>query len=133
MPTSIYGPMGVLVLDVPNFSVINSTRGFECGHADCRDGIPNRSESDIHGLMGLFPGKNLVRGIDGYGNIVKSEQFVEEMERNGQIRDLDYFMLENVLRQMSGWEDKWYPPITVSVNISRNTLFSPPVLMAQAA
>lgn len=133
MPTSIYGPMGVLVLDVPNFSVINSTRGFEYGHADCRDDIPNRSESDIHGLTGFFPGKNLVRGIDGYRNIVKPEQFVGEMERNGQIWDLDYFMLENVLWQMSSWKDKGYPPITVPVNISHNTLFSLPVLMAQAA
>lgn len=235
------GSMGVLVLDVPNFSVINSTRGFEYGHemllfivktlesffgrerlfriwdtefavlfpdtikepflARCerlRNRLQRRYPQQIRigytWTDGIFSGKNLVReaqnimqcesradpgkygmeelvpavsnnkdqrsvkkyipyfqpkidmrdgsligaealvrGIDGYGNIVKPEQFVEEMERNGQIRDLDYFMLESVLRQMSGWKDKGYPPITVSVNISRNTLFSPTVLASVLA
>ena len=70
----------------------------------------------------------LARGIDREGNIVPPAQFIEALEKDGSIRDLDLFMLDSVLRQLSEWQEKGLPVITVSINISRVTLFNPTIL-----
>ena len=76
----------------------------------------------------LVGAEALVRGIDKKGNIIKPGRFIEILEENGKIRELDFFMLESVLKQLSQWHKKEYDKITVSVNISRRTLFNPTVL-----
>lgn len=75
----------------------------------------------------------LVRGIDKDGNIISPGQFIETLEKDGSIRDLDLFMLDQVLRQLSDWQAKGLPLIKVSVNMSRITLFHPTVLASVLA
>lgn len=67
----------------------------------------------------------LVRGIDSMGNIIPPGQFIETLEKNGTIRELDLYMLESVLKHLSQWKAQGLPPVRVSVNISRFTLFNP--------
>ena len=67
----------------------------------------------------------LVRGIDSMGNIIPPGQFIETLEKNGSIRELDLYMLESVLKQLSQWKSQGLPAVRVSVNISRFTLFNP--------
>lgn len=75
----------------------------------------------------------LVRGVDAEGNIIAPGQFIEELENSGKIRDLDLFMLESVLHQMSEWKKKGLEPVRVSVNMSRVTLFNPTILASVLA
>ena len=70
----------------------------------------------------------LARGIDRDGRIIPPAQFIETMEKDGSIRQLDLSMLEKVLEQLSKWKKSGLPPVTVSVNISRFTLFNPTTL-----
>ena len=75
----------------------------------------------------------LARGIDSKGNIITPAQFIESLENDGSIRDLDLFMLDSVLRQLSEWQMKGLPLIKVSINISRVTLFNPTILASVLA
>ncbi len=76
----------------------------------------------------LIGAEALVRGIDEKGELISPSQFIESMEKDGGIRELDFFMLESVLRQLSRWKSEGLDPVNVSVNISRYTLFNPTVL-----
>lgn len=75
----------------------------------------------------------LARGIDNEGNIITPAQFIEPLENDGSIRDLDLFMLDSVLRQLSEWQMKGMPLVKVSINISRITLFNPTILASVLA
>lgn len=75
----------------------------------------------------------LVRGIDEKGDIISPSQFIEDLEKDGGIRDLDFFMLESVLRQLSHWKKEGQTSVKISVNISRHTLFNPTVLASVLA
>ena len=66
----------------------------------------------------LVGAEALARGIDGDGNILSPDQFVERMEQDGSIRDLDLFMLESVLKQLSQWKEQGRLLTTISLNIS---------------
>ena len=55
------------------------------------------------------------------------------MEKDGTIRELDLFMLESVLKQLSVWRRMGLPPVTVSVNMSRHTLFNSTVFASVLA
>ena len=70
----------------------------------------------------------LVRGIDKAGHIILPAQFIESLEKNGSIRELDLMMLEKVMEQLSEWKARGLPDVKVSVNISRFTLFNPTTL-----
>lgn len=70
----------------------------------------------------------LARGIDKNGSVIPPIKFIEEFEKNGQIRDFDLFMMECVLKQLKDWSEKGLRLIKVSVNISRITLFNPTTL-----
>jgi EAL domain-containing protein (putative c-di-GMP-specific phosphodiesterase class I)/GGDEF domain-containing protein/PAS domain-containing protein len=76
----------------------------------------------------LIGAEALVRGIDKKGNILFPDQFIEKFEKDGSIRELDLFMIESVLRQLSQWKDRGIPDLKISVNISRITLFQPTAL-----
>lgn len=81
----------------------------------------------------LVGAEALARGIDGDGNILSPDQFVERMEQDGSIRDLDLFMLESVLKQLSQWKEQGRLLTTISLNISRVTLFNPASLASVLA
>ena len=73
----------------------------------------------------LFGAEALIRGIDDDGKIIPPVKFIESMENNGTIRDLDFFVLDKTLSQMEDWYEKGFDPISISVNISRRTLLDP--------
>ena len=75
----------------------------------------------------------LARKINHKGEIIPPSQFIETLEENGGIRDLDFFMLESVLRQLSRWKDGEMSAVSISVNISRYTLLNPTVLASVLA
>lgn len=70
----------------------------------------------------------LVREIEEDGTLIPPATFIEALENNGRIRELDLYMLEQVLWQLSEWKSQGMPPIRVSVNISRHTLLDPNAL-----
>ena len=75
----------------------------------------------------------LARRIGDDGSIISPARFIGAMEENGTIRDLDLFMLDMVLRQLSRWQQEGYDPLKVSVNMSRVTLFNPAALASVLA
>lgn len=76
----------------------------------------------------LYGAEALVRGLDEEGNLIPPGQFIEFLEQNGGIRELDLFVLEQVLTSMEHWRTQGLGIIPVSVNFSRVTLFTPSVL-----
>lgn len=75
----------------------------------------------------------LARAVDREGNILPPSQFIERLEDDGSIRDLDLFMLDSVLQQLAKWQSEGRPLVRVSINISRVTLFSPTILASVLA
>lgn len=67
----------------------------------------------------------LVRGVDDDGAIVPPGKFIDPMEKDGTIRDLDLFVLDRTFAYLEKWYNKGYDLIEVSVNISRITLLDP--------
>ena len=71
----------------------------------------------------LIGAEALVRGLDQDGDLVLPGRFIEEMEKDGAIRDLDFGVLEQTLSFMEQWKEKGYTIPPISINISRLTLF----------
>ena len=67
----------------------------------------------------------LVRGVDDTGKVISPLQFIEAMEKMGSIRELDLFVLKEVLEYLESSRLKGVAPIPVSVNFSRITFFNP--------
>lgn len=61
----------------------------------------------------------LVRWYKKSGDIISPGYFIPVFEKNGFITELDYYMLRNVCKLIRSWLDKGYPPVPISVNISR--------------
>lgn len=81
----------------------------------------------------LVGAEALAREVDEKGHILSPAQFIEPLEKNGRIRELDFYMLESVLRQLSSWKKEGLTDIPVSVNISRLTILNPTVLASVLA
>lgn len=75
----------------------------------------------------------LSRGVDTDGKIIPPSHFIDSLEQAGKIRELDLYMLDAALKQLSKWKKKGLPPIKVSINISRITLFNPTALASVLA
>ena len=75
----------------------------------------------------------LVRGIDEAGNIIPPDRFIKELEKTGDIRELDLYVLDRTLAQMDTWRQAGLKPVRVSVNFSRITLFDPTALASVLA
>ena len=102
---------------------------FDTGKGTKKDHFIAYFQPKINMKDGSLAGAEaLVRGIDKAGHIIPPGQFIEEMEKDGSIRELDLFMLEKVLGQLSEWKRRGLPDVQVSVNISRFTLFNPTTL-----
>ncbi len=65
----------------------------------------------------------LARGIDNGGTLVPPGRFISALEREGQLRALDLFVLSRVLWQLTQWKRSGKRLLPVSVNFSRFTLF----------
>ena len=73
----------------------------------------------------LVGAEAFIRGIDDDGSIIPPGKFIDAMERDGTIRDLDFFVLDSTFSCLENWYSKGFDPISVSVNISRVTLLDP--------
>ena len=81
----------------------------------------------------LFGAEVLVRGIGDDGTVILPGAFIPELEKSGNIKDLDLFVLEQTLSLMDRWRLQGLEVVPVSVNLSRVTLFSPTALASVLA
>lgn len=65
----------------------------------------------------------LVRGIGEDGSLISPDQFIAALEKRGEIRDLDLFVLDCVMKQLEKWKEEGWENVQVSINFSRATLF----------
>lgn len=61
----------------------------------------------------------LVRWVTPDGKIVPPDKFIPLFERNGFIVKVDFYVYEQVMKQMAEWRKEGRTPICVSVNVSR--------------
>lgn len=59
------------------------------------------------------------------GKLVPPGEFIPIFERDGNICALDFYMLDNVCRNISEWIKDGLEPVTVSVNFSKTHLHNP--------
>ena len=65
----------------------------------------------------------LVRWIHPEWGFMSPGEFIPLFEKNGFISKLDQFVWERTCAQIREWQDKGYPPLPVSVNVSRADVF----------
>lgn len=70
----------------------------------------------------LLGAEALVRKFDDRGKLIPPDRFIPRYEAEGIIRHVDFFVLEEVCKQLKQWEEEGKPELTVSVNLSRITL-----------
>lgn len=88
----------------------------------------------IHMITGALMGAEaLVRGVDEHGGLISPGRFVGELEKNGDIRDLDLYVFNHTLSCMDRWRELGYRQVPISVNCSRRTLFEPATLASVLA
>ena len=63
----------------------------------------------------------MVRKLNGKGNLVPPIDFIPELEQNGLICFVDFFVLETVCEYIHNWQKHGKKFIKVSVNMSRTT------------
>lgn len=61
----------------------------------------------------------LVRWVTPDGKIIPPDKFIPLFERNGFIVKVDFYVYEQVMKQMAEWRKEGRTPICVSVNVSR--------------
>ncbi len=66
-------------------------------------------------LMGM---EALIRWIKPDGTVVPPSQFIPVAESSMLITKISAFVLKEACRQNKEWQDKGYPPITVSINLT---------------
>lgn len=67
----------------------------------------------------------LVRWIHPEKGFLSPDSFISLFEKNGFITQLDHYVWETVCKDIRSWMDKGYPPIAVSVNVSRADIYNP--------
>ena len=81
----------------------------------------------------LIGAEALVRGINDQGDIIPPSRFISILEEKGSIRELDLYVLDKALNQVSTWLEMGYKQVPVSVNFSRITLLYPSTLASALA
>ena len=71
----------------------------------------------------LAGGEALIRWQHPTKGFLTPNRFVDVFEKNGQITEIDFFVLERVCRMQREWIYKGYEPVVISVNQSRMHLF----------
>lgn len=66
----------------------------------------------------------LVRWIHPEWGVQSPGEFIPLFEKNGFITKLDQYVWDRVCAILREWEDKGYPPISVSVNVSRADIYN---------
>lgn len=59
------------------------------------------------------------------GNMVNPSDFIPIYEQNGMICMLDFYVLEQVCRDIIKWKEKGLKPLRISINFSRRHLLNP--------
>ena len=67
----------------------------------------------------------LVRWLHPQWGVMSPGEFIPLFERNGFIPRLDLYIWQQVCIKMKEWRDKGYPPIAISVNVSRFDIYQP--------
>ena len=67
----------------------------------------------------LYGAEALVRWIHPEWGFMSPGEFIPLFEKNGFISRLDQFVWERTCQLLRQWQDKGYPPLPVSVNVSR--------------
>ena len=57
------------------------------------------------------------------GSLVPPMEFIPQLEREGTICDLDFFMLNSVCEHITEWENRGIEPVKISVNFSKIHMF----------
>lgn len=78
-------------------------------------------ETDSYTIVGA---EALVRWFSD-GKMISPGEFIPIIERDGSICRLDFYMLEQVCRDIQRWIQKGLEPVRVSVNFSRKHLSNP--------
>ena len=81
----------------------------------------------------LVGAEALARIADENGALLPHGQIIDRMEKEGTIRELDYFVFDKVLSTLSRWKAKGYKDIRISSNFSRKTLLNPSALASLLA
>ena len=78
-------------------------------------------ETDSYRIVGA---EALAR-LEYEGRLVPPMEFVPVLERNGMVCTLDFYILEQVCKDIRGWLREGIEPVRVSVNLSRKHLANP--------
>ena len=81
----------------------------------------------------LVGAEALVRAFDENGTAITPTATITQMEEDGSIRNLDYFVFDRTLSIMSAWQEKGLRAIPVSSNFSRSTLLGSSALASVLA
>ena len=76
----------------------------------------------------LVGAEALVRAVADDGSVATPARFIEFLEQDGSIRELDLFVLEQSMAQAERWRAAGLGVVPVSVNLSRVTLAHPSTL-----
>lgn len=74
----------------------------------------------------LCGGEALVRWIKN-GKVVPPADFIPLFERDGSVCRLDFYVLDQVCRDIKAWKQQGIEPVTISVNFSKTHLHNPRV------
>lgn len=66
----------------------------------------------------------LSRLLDKDGKLISPAVFIPALEKTGKIVELDFYVLNFILKLIRGWLDKGIEPVTISFNLSRIHFFS---------
>lgn len=75
----------------------------------------------------------LVRGIDKEKNVIMPTKFIDRLENDGSIRNLDLYVLDRTMYFLSKWKSQGRSLVPVSVNFSRTTLLDARLLASVLA
>jgi EAL domain-containing protein (putative c-di-GMP-specific phosphodiesterase class I) len=81
--------------------------------------IQSKNRIDTGQVVG---GEVLVRYLDPKRGIIAPDEFIERMEKENIIRDLDFYVFEQTLQIMHNWKLHGRKLMPISVNFSRQTL-----------
>lgn len=70
----------------------------------------------------VMAGEALVRWVTAAEEIIGPDEFIPLFEENRFIRDLDFYLLEQLCKEMHGWAKQGLPPVEICSNQSRRHL-----------
>lgn len=73
----------------------------------------------------LIGAEALARWEKPSGFVAMPDEFIPVLEKSGKIVELDFFMIDCILRLLRSWKQRGYPVIPISVNLSRHHIKNP--------